>query len=298
MSNIHMALTLKGQALNAKIQAGGGNVPLHITRIVSAAGYSNDPLSLNNVIDMRQTAIIARREVIGVRAAIEITLSNQGNPAAGEQGLTVGYSLSQFGMFANDPDEGEILYRISQFDSPTFVPAASEMGWTINPTWNFIVGNASEVIVEVDPSGMATIGQLQRHIDDSVNLPEGVHGLRHFAGGLQVFDGEEWSDVSMDVDAIVPNTFIASAILTGSSLSLWGLYRNVGGIRAPLEMWGFTNATLVETPSRVSVDIKNNMLSIFATSEFAGRSWAVEQYDENTIILTATDGVSLILVRR
>ena len=192
MSNIHMELTAKGQALNAKIQAGNGDVPLPITRIVSASGYSNDPHGLEDVIDVQQTARIIQQERIGLRAVIEITLSNQGNPTAGELPLATGYTLTQFGMYATDPDEGEILYRISQFDEPAYVPAASEMGWTINPTWNFVVGNASEVIVSIDPSGMATVGQLNDHIGTLVMSEEGVHGIRFFEGYLQIWDGAEW----------------------------------------------------------------------------------------------------------
>jgi len=196
MGNIHMALTLKGQALNAKIQAGNGDIPLEITRIVSASGYSENPLELDDVINKEQTAQIIKRKVTGVRAAIEITLSNQGNPTTGEPPLTAGYTLSQFGMFAIDPDEGEILYRISQFDTPTYVPAATEMGWVINPTWNFTVGNASEVIVTIDPTGMATVGDLNNHIEQNVMSQNGVHGLRYYEGVLQAFNGREWVNIA------------------------------------------------------------------------------------------------------
>ena len=163
---IHMHLTIKGQALNAKIQAGDGNVPLEITRVVTASGRHDDPLNLDNVVDMRQTATITDRRTFGIRAAITIILTNQGNPATGEPPLLEGYSLTQFGMFALDPDEGEILYRISQFERPDFVPAATEMGWTINPTWNFVTENASEVIVKLDPAAVVTTETLQLHNQD------------------------------------------------------------------------------------------------------------------------------------
>ena len=204
MSNIHMALTLKGQELNAKIQAGNGDIPLEITRIVSASGYSDNPLELEDVIDRKQTAQIIRRTVTGVRAAIEITLSNQGNTTTGESPLTAGYALTQFGMYAIDPDEGEILYRISQFDTPNYVPAATEMGWTINPTWNFTVGNASEVIVHIDPSGMATAGDLNNHIDQDVMSEHGVHGLRYYEGVLQAHDGTEWVNIAVGTPPPTP----------------------------------------------------------------------------------------------
>ncbi|MCL2617921.1 MAG: hypothetical protein FWD98_02585 [Defluviitaleaceae bacterium] len=166
--NIHMALTAKGQALNAKIQKGDGTVPLEITRIVTASGYSEDPLNLEDVVDMRQTATITERKTFGVRASVTVILSNQGNPSAGEEPLREGYELRQIGCFAIDPDDGEILYRISQFERPNWIPAASEMGWTVNPTWNFVTGNAKDVIVQIDPKGLAT----RENVWNSVELSD------------------------------------------------------------------------------------------------------------------------------
>jgi len=208
MSNIHMQLTAKGQALNAKIQAGKGTVPLPITRVVSASSFSSDPLNLEtlNDLDIRQTAMITRQDRIGTRAIIEVQLTNQGNPTAGEPALTAGYELFQLGMGATDPDEGEILYRISQFDTSTWIPPATEMGWTINPSWNFVVGNASAVIVTIDPAGMATIGQLNDHIYQTVSSPNGVHGIRFSGGVLYVSDGISEIPISAYDDIAIHNT--------------------------------------------------------------------------------------------
>ena len=197
MSSIHMELTAKGSALAAKIEKGKGDIPLEITRIVSASSTSPDPLGLEFLsdLDIRQTARITRQESLGSRASIEVLLSNQGNPTAGEPAIMTGYELFQLGMGAIDPDEGEILYRISQYENSTWVPPATEMGWTINPGWNFVVGNATQVIVQIDPTGMATIGQLTAHINDLVMSGQGVHGIRFYEGYLQVWDGAEWINV-------------------------------------------------------------------------------------------------------
>ena len=194
MGNIHMQLTEKGKALNAKIQAGKGTIPLEITRVVSASSFSDCPLSLATLaeLDIRQTARIVRQETVGTRAVIEVQLSNQGNMATGEPPITIGYELFQMGMGAVDPDDGEILYRISQFETSTWIPPATEMGWTVNPSWNFVVGNAGKVVVEIDPSGMATVGQLQNHIDDRVYSGSGVHGIRFRDRRLEVHDGNRW----------------------------------------------------------------------------------------------------------
>jgi len=200
---IEMQLTAKGQALNAKIQAGDGTVPLQITRIVTASGNDPDPLNLTDVVSQQQTARIVSQTAYGIRTQIGITVSNQGNPTAGEPPLTTGYSLTQFGMFAIDPDEGEILYRITQLDQPYFMPAATVMAVTVESGWNFVVGNASEVTVTIDPSGAATIEQLDNviaqltdHIEQTVMSEDGVHGIRYNEGALEVWDGTEWVAVA------------------------------------------------------------------------------------------------------
>lgn len=77
----------------------------------------------------------------------------------------------------------------------------------------------------------------------------------------------------------------------------WKLYENIGGISAPLEDWGFTNATIKEVSSRVEIDINNNTQELFSTVEFGNRIWDVNNYAKGVYLLTADDK-SLVLVRR
>lgn len=158
---------------------------------MSASSFSFDPLNLATLdeLDIKQTARIVRQETVGTRAIIEVQLSNQGNPTIGEPAITTGYELFQFGMGAIDPDEGEILYRISQFDTSTWVPPATEMGWTINPSWNFVVGNASEVIVQIDPAGMVTVQMMETAIAEALaahNVDPEAHEIRFAAMQTQI----------------------------------------------------------------------------------------------------------------
>jgi len=156
MADVNLALTAAGQALRAKIELGQGTLPLEITRIVTGAGTDPDPINLSAVVDEQQEFTITSRVTTGPRTSITASVSNYGNPGAGIAPLATGYPISQIGFYANDPDDGEILYRISQFDTPNWAPAASERGWTFEPTFNFVTGNASQVIVQIDPSGLAT----------------------------------------------------------------------------------------------------------------------------------------------
>ena len=167
MADTNLALTTAGQALKAKIEMGGGTIPLEITRIVTASGTSPDPLNLTAVVNEQQTFTITGRTTTGPRTEITAILTNMGNPGASPPipPLASGYALSQIGWYAIDPDDGEILYRISQFDAPNYVPAASERGWTYEPTFNIITGNASEVIVQIDPSGFTSMQDIWNSIE-------------------------------------------------------------------------------------------------------------------------------------
>lgn len=169
MVEVNLALTADGQALRAKIELGNGTIPLTITRIVIGSGTDADPLHLSAVVNEELEFTITDRQTNGARTSITAIATNAGNPSAGILPLSRGFPMSQVGFYANDPDKGEILYRISQYDNPNYVPAAKERGWTYQPTYNFVSGNASEVIVNIDPAGFSTKTDIWNSIELSAN---------------------------------------------------------------------------------------------------------------------------------
>lgn len=152
-----MQLTNAGLALKAKIEMGNGNIPLHITKIVSGSGTVSTPETLNTVVDPEQEFTILNRTVDNGRTTIRAMINNFT--------LADGYSMYQIGFYATDPDEGEILYRITQFEEPRRVPASHEAGWTYTPEFNFAIHNASDVTVMVDPSGLALKSEVLEALD-------------------------------------------------------------------------------------------------------------------------------------
>ena len=165
IEDINLALTAKGQALMAKIQKGNGTLPLNLTRVVTGAGTDPDPLNLDAVVDERQTFAITSRQTTGSRTSIEAMLSNMGNALEDIPPLEQGYPLSQIGFYAMDPDEGEILYRISQFTMPNYVPAASERGWVFSPVFNFLTGNAKNVVIHIESSDFAVRSDIWKSVE-------------------------------------------------------------------------------------------------------------------------------------
>lgn len=140
-------LTNKGEVLLSKLTAGN---TLRITRAVTGSGYV-DPANLKSA-----TAVSSPKQTLAMRTirypepgkcALPLSLTNDG--------LSTGYTATQVGIFAQDPDEGEILYFIAQATSGsgTEIPAESTIkGFSAEWVFYFRYGQADGVTVTVDPS--------------------------------------------------------------------------------------------------------------------------------------------------
>lgn len=141
-------LTDRGRALLAKLVAGSS---LHITRAATGTGYVTPGLLA------QQTAVSGEKQALNFRpvgypeegkCAVTCNLTNDD--------LTAGYLAKQIGLYATDPDVGEILFMISQApsDKGTEVPSATEMpGYTAEWSFYFQYGQADGVIVTVNHTG-------------------------------------------------------------------------------------------------------------------------------------------------
>ena len=91
--------TTKGLALAAKLAAGTG---LTITRVTAGSGET--AASAAALAQERQTLTVGEAAVSGQSAVLPTTLAEAGASAA--------YTLTELGVYARDPQEGEILYQV------------------------------------------------------------------------------------------------------------------------------------------------------------------------------------------
>ena len=147
--------TEQGLALEQKLLT--QEKPLRLVSARSGAGKVN-PTQL-----VKQTAVSDPKQTLELRpvylseentATIPVMLSNAG--------LAEGYTLYQVGIYAEDPDGGEVLYIIAQTDiiSGESVPGAAESaGYSID--WNIAVkvSKASSIEVAVNEAGKLTLSQ-------------------------------------------------------------------------------------------------------------------------------------------
>lgn len=173
-------ITEKGLALQAKLIEG---TTLNITRAVTATGYVTPGLL------MKQTDVTNPMQELTFRP---VTYPEEGKCSVpmvlDNKGLTTGYTALQVGIYATDPDEGEILYFIAQAvdqNHGTVVPAESELDFNAEWTFYFQYGQADEVTVIVDPAGAISRKEMETYINSEfirITYAE-IDLLAGFAGG-------------------------------------------------------------------------------------------------------------------
>lgn len=157
-------VTKQGRELMAKLLAGKQTA---FTKVkVSSTVYQDGQLeNLTALTNIKQEATAQaygnNTATISVTAAIENT------------GLQTGYYINTVGLYATDPDKGEILYSVSSAAVNGYMPpdtGVSKSGFSFKIYSE--VGNASQVDLTVDPAAIATHGDIERLKLDVANLKE------------------------------------------------------------------------------------------------------------------------------
>lgn len=151
-----LVITQKGQALQAKMIAGTGSV--QFTKVcASSTQYTLEQLeALTALTNIQQTSLVSKVTVtnnVGIK--IETAFSNAD--------LKTGYYMRTLGLYAVDPDVGEILYSVCiETTNNCYIPPYN--GVTLTGAYIQMyqtVGNADSVSLEVDAGATATIGDVK-----------------------------------------------------------------------------------------------------------------------------------------
>ena len=113
--NIQGTYTNKGLALTAKTAAGAC---LRVTRVVGGSGHTPDIPKAAQLSEIRQTLAVGEARCTGNTAILPVTLA--------AVGLESSYTLTELGIYAEDPDEGEILYCVYRLDEPASILAGGD----------------------------------------------------------------------------------------------------------------------------------------------------------------------------
>lgn len=157
-------ITQQGRNLMAKLLA--GNRTTVFTRLVTSTKIYTDLQlrSLTSIAEIKQSTTVQARVNNSSTVTVEGSIANTG--------LTAGYDVNTIGLYAKDPDLGEILYSVAGAKVNGYVPAdngISKTGLLIKIYTE--VGNADQVTLTVEPGAVATkgdIAEINQRIDLSV----------------------------------------------------------------------------------------------------------------------------------
>ena len=131
---------------------------------ISSKAYADNELeNLTGLSDIKQSAPAQAKPNNGATVSVEAAIDNTG--------LTAGYSIRTVGLFATDPEGGEILYSVTTAKTEGYMPAdsgISKSGLTIRIYTE--VSNAANVNMEVDPAATATKADIKELTDVVIDL--------------------------------------------------------------------------------------------------------------------------------
>jgi hypothetical protein len=148
-------ITNKGQALMAKLMQGTGVADFTAIKLSSQTYTAGQLPALTSLSNVKQTAPVTKKTVVN-------STSIQIEGAVDNTGLATGYNINTIGLFATDPDDGEILYAVAIATTAGYMPPYN--GVTVSGGYfKFVVtvGNSAQVTLTVDPAGYASIGDVQ-----------------------------------------------------------------------------------------------------------------------------------------
>ncbi len=172
-------LTAAGRRLQAKVEAGA---TLALTRIKLGSGQETIE-ETDGLIDL-----VAVEKEIPIGAA---TVSGEICTVTGilhASTLSHGFYCREWGVFANDPDDGEILYMITVDDQPDWIPASADTDISVTYAMNIAVANATSITAQIDLTGLVDVDMLNKYTHtntrmtqykagDVLNMPTIQHGL-------------------------------------------------------------------------------------------------------------------------
>ena len=192
-----LIITDAGRALLAKMISGSGNI--EFTNVsASCTEYTDAELGgLTSLSDVKQTSRISKvTRTNEVAVKVEAAFTNKE--------LTEGYYMKALGLYAVDPDAGEILYAVTRETSGNcHMPAYN--GATVSGAYIQLVttvGTAENVSLEVDSGAYATMGDIRTLEEKIGELNEQLNkcfGSIDTSGDIGFAEGIESDNI---VDAI------------------------------------------------------------------------------------------------
>lgn len=172
-------LTKQGLKLQAKVDAGNA---MQLTKCRLGSGMIDSGQQLEDL-----TELVAPVQTLPIAS---VTYSDDSHACiisavTDNSAVTTGYYLREFGIYAKDPDDGEILYAVASDSEPDFIPAkgtSTVISQEIGVALTF--ANAANVTADVNTSATATISYVNTYVTNAVADLKDMTGASPAQGGI------------------------------------------------------------------------------------------------------------------
>ena len=151
--------TRKGEQLRAKVEA--GKCKLTLTKIK----IGNGSVTLDDIKDMND--LKSPQLVLGISSCAVSAEDDRVCEVVGiasSSNVESAFLVTEMGLFATDPDVGEILYLVEIDTSPDDMPNKNAQSpVTLTYQFELVTSNMANVVAMISPAGLVTVKMLNTH---------------------------------------------------------------------------------------------------------------------------------------
>ena len=247
-------MTDVGAALQAKVNA--GKTKLTFTKIKVGSGVNaTNPLALTDVISSKweTTNFVVKLE--GKIVSVDTVITNTGIHEA--------FRMSEIGLFAQDPDKGEILYAYLTDPEPDRMPAESgSVVVSQELTIGMVFSNTGNVSLTVNMGALVTREQLteavKQHNTDISSHPPITDQIKAILGSAN------WKDSPASTLVTIKSLLGQGAIVASKLDANAGFVKFANGFTI---QWGITWFDTNRYYKDISLPISSTVLIALATDD-------------------------------
>ena len=247
-------MTDVGAALQAKVNA--GKTKLTFTKIKVGSGVNaTNPLALTDVISSKweTTNFVVKLE--GKIVSVDTVITNTGIHEA--------FRMSEIGLFAQDPDKGEILYAYLTDPEPDRMPAESgSVVVSQELTIGMVFSNTGNVSLTVNIGALITREQLteavKQHNTDISSHPPITDQIKAILGSAN------WKDSPASTLVTIKSLLGQGAIVASKLDANAGFVKFANGFTI---QWGITWFDTNKYYKDISLPISSTVLIALATDD-------------------------------
>ena len=272
-------MTDVGNALQAKVNA--GQTKLTFTKIKVGSGVNaTNPLALTDVISSKweTTNIIVKRE--GKIVSVDTFITNSG--------ITEAFRMSEIGLFANDPDKGEILYAYLTDPEPDRMPA--EGGAVVvsqELTIGMMFSNTGNVSLTVNMGALVNQEQLKEHNSSTSSHSPITDQIKAILGSAN------WKDTPASTLVTIKNLLGQGAIVASKLDANAGFVKFANGFTIQWGVGGQDNVTKTEVrfPIKFTTLFMANAIDAYWSGSDTPRYFAnsVSESNATKAVFSASD---------